>query len=260
MSETAGSAKDRLIAALDAPSMDEALRLAGKLSGTVGWFKVGSELFTAAGPRLAEKLKSAGARVFLDLKYHDIPNTAAAAARAASSLGVDMLNVHAMGGLEMMRRTMESVAGHCEREGLKRPLVVAVTVLTSMGREDLRGLGIDRAPGDVVLELAALAREAGLDGVVASAWEVGAMKERLGWDFLAVTPGVRPEWAAAGDQKRIATPAEALREGADFLVAGRPILRAADPAAAARRILEEMEAALSRAEGGPEAPFREPCP
>ncbi|MGK7344516.1 MAG: orotidine-5'-phosphate decarboxylase [Candidatus Nitrospinota bacterium M3_3B_026] len=243
MSDKAEAAKDRLIAALDVATPDEARSAAEKLSGTVGWFKVGSELFTAAGPGVVEELKSAGAKVFLDLKFHDIPNTAAAAARAAAALGVDMLNVHAMGGLEMMRRTVESVAGHCEREGLKKPLVVAVTVLTSMGREDLRGLGIDRAPGEVVLELAALAKRAGLDGVVASAREVKAVKERLGPDFLTVTPGVRPEWAAAGDQKRIATPAGAVRDGADFLVVGRPILEAADQAAAARKILEEMEAA-----------------
>jgi orotidine-5'-phosphate decarboxylase len=241
---TAMVARDKLIVALDLPSADAATRLAGKLHGHAGMFKVGSELFTAEGPVLARYLAAAGEKVFLDLKFHDIPNTVRAAAREAALAGVSMLNVHALGGLKMMEAALEG-AQVVDRGDNKRsrPLVVAVTLLTSLDRADLQDLGVTGSPEDVVVRLARLAQRAGLDGVVASAREIVAIRAACGPRFIIVTPGIRPASAAAHDQARIATPALAIEAGADYLVVGRPITQAADPVAAVDAIVAEMEKA-----------------
>ena len=239
-------ARDKLIVALDLPSADAATRLAGKLHGHAGMFKVGSELFTAEGPVLARCLAAAGEKVFLDLKFHDIPNTVRAAAREAALAGVSMLNVHALGGLKMMEAALEG-ARVVERGDSKpsRPLVLAVTLLTSLERADLQDLGVTGSPEDVVVRLARLAQRAGLDGVVASAREIAAIRAACGPQFIIVTPGIRPTSAAVHDQVRIATPALAIEAGADYLVVGRPITEAPDPVAAADAIVAEMEKALA---------------
>ncbi len=230
-------ARERLIVALDAGDREEALRLAGILAPEVGAFKVGLELFCAAGPSLVRELVERGARVFLDLKFHDIPNTVAGAARAAARLGAWMFNVHAAGGREMMRR---AVAAAEDAAGRARPLVVAVTVLTSIDARALREeVGIAREPLDQVRFWAEEARAAGLDGVVCSPLEAGVVKEACGRGFLVVTPGVRPAGVAVGDQRRVLTPAGAIAAGADYLVVGRPVTAAPDPVRAVRAIAEE---------------------
>lgn len=232
---------ERLIVALDVPGREEALRLAERLAPAGVRFKVGLELFTAAGPALVRELCERGAGVFLDLKFHDIPNTAAGAARAAARLGVWMFNVHAAGGTEMMRRAREAAMEGAAAAGRPRPLVIAVTVLTSLDARTLRDeVGLSRDPGAQAAFWAERARAAGLDGVVCSPREVAAVKAACGPEFLAVTPGVRPEGAAPGDQQRVATPAGAVAAGADYLVVGRPITADPDPLAAARRIVAEM--------------------
>lgn len=237
----AREARERLIVALDVAGREEALRLAGMLAPEVGALKVGLELFCAAGPSLVQELVEAGNRVFLDLKFHDIPNTVAGAARAAARLGVWMFNVHAAGGREMMRR---AVAAAEDAAGPRRPLVLAVTVLTSIDARALREeVGIPRMLLDQVRFWAEEALAAGLDGVVCSPWEAAAVKEACGPGFLAVTPGVRPGGAAAGDQRRVLGPAEAAAAGADYLVVGRPITAAPDPVGAARAIVAEVATA-----------------
>lgn len=225
----------RVIVALDFPDAEQALAFAAGLDPEQCRLKVGFELFVAAGPALVEALVGRGFAVFLDLKFHDIPNTVAAACRAAAELGVWMINVHAGGGRRMMEAAREALAGRGER-----PRLIAVTVLTSMGDEDLAGVGVSRPAGDQAVYLAGLARKAGLDGVVCSAQEAAAMRARLGPDFLLVTPGIRPAGAEAGDQRRIMTPAAAVSAGADYLVIGRPITRAPDPAAVLRDINAEL--------------------
>lgn len=241
------AARDKLIVALDLPSADAATRLAGKLHGHVGMFKVGSELFTAEGPVLARYLAAAGEKVFLDLKFHDIPNTVRAAAREAALAGVRMLNVHALGGLKMMEAALEGArsAGKMgsHPSSADGPLVLAVTLLTSLERADLQDLGLTGSPEEVVVRLARLAQRAGLDGVVASAREITAIRAACGPRFIIVTPGIRPTSAAVHDQLRIATPALAIEAGADYLVVGRPITEAPDPVAAADAIVAEMEKA-----------------
>lgn len=243
------TARDRLIVALDLPSAEAAARMAEKLRGRVGMFKVGSELFTAEGPVLARYLVAQGEEVFLDLKFHDIPNTVRAAAREAAQLGVSILNVHASGGRKMMEAALEGVrSAVAERHSASRPLVLAVTVLTSLSSEDLDELGMGGGgPEDAVVRLARLTQKAGLDGVVASPREITALRRACGPRFAIVTPGIRPAAAASNDQARIATPESAIRAGADFLVVGRPIIEAPDPLAAAESIVSEMEKAASRA-------------
>lgn len=237
--------ENKLIVALDVETAPQARELFGALRDTAGMFKIGSQLFTAAGPQFVREIVATGSRVFLDLKFHDIPNTVAAAGREAARLGVSIFNVHAAGGSEMMKRTAEAVTEVSEREGLSRPLVIAVTVLTSADAATLTEVGVLEGPQEQVANLARLAERCGLDGVVASPQEVVMLRstiEREG--FVIVTPGVRPAGAATHDQKRVMTPAEAVRAGADYLVVGRAILDARDPAAAAQKILEEMSGAL----------------
>jgi orotidine-5'-phosphate decarboxylase len=229
----------RVIVALDVSSAAEALALAERLPASACRLKVGKELFTAAGPALVETLVQRGHGIFLDLKFHDIPNTVAQACEAAARLGVWMINVHALGGTKMMAAAREAL----ERPGV-RPKLIAVTVLTSMGAADLAELGLGDDPEALALRLAALAQGAGLDGVVCSAREARAMRERFGTDFELVTPGIRPAHAAADDQARIATPANAIRDGSSYLVIGRPITRAADPAAALAVINAEIDLAM----------------
>jgi orotidine-5'-phosphate decarboxylase len=239
------SAKDKLIVALDLPSAAAAAQLAEKLRGRAGLFKVGSELFTAEGPVLVHYLVANGIKVFLDLKFHDIPNTVRAATREATRMGVSMLNVHASGGRAMMAAAAESARESSSALRMPRPLVLGVTVLTSLTSEDLREIGIDGGPEAAVARLARLAQSAGLDGVVASPREIAAIRRACGPSFVIVTPGIRPATADVNDQARIATPASAIQAGADFLVVGRPITAAPDPAAAAEAIVAEMERGLT---------------
>jgi orotidine-5'-phosphate decarboxylase len=240
------SARDKLIVALDVPSAEAGLRLTERLRGHAGMFKVGLENFTAEGPVLPRFLVAIGEKVFLDLKLHDIPNTVRAAARQAAQLGVSVFNVHASGGRKMMAAALAGAQeGSAGRPDGSRPLVLAVTVLTSLTGEDLAELGISGSTEEAVVRLALLARQAGLDGVVASPREVTALRRALGPGFVIVTPGIRPATAAADDQARIATPGSAIRAGADYLVVGRPITEAPDPAAAADAIVAEMEKALA---------------
>jgi orotidine-5'-phosphate decarboxylase len=236
---TSEEARKKIIFALDVNGLDEIERFAGLLSGKVGMFKVGKELFTSCGPEAVRAVQRHGGQVFLDLKYHDIPNTVAKAMLEAARLGVQLANLHALGGAEMM----ETAAAAVRREfGDQRPRLLAVTVLTSSTQETLRGVGIEHPVQEMVVRLARLAQDSGMDGVVASPLEIGPIRAACGPDFLIVTPGVRPSFAAADDQKRIMTPAEAVKAGADFLVIGRPIAKAADPAKAADLIAGEIEA------------------
>lgn len=232
---------DRLLVALDLPDAKEALALAQTLRGAVGGFKIGSRLFTAAGPEIVRALVGQGDRIFLDLKFHDIPNTVAGAVEAAVELGVWMVNVHASGGGPMLEAAR---AGADKAPAGRRPLVIAVTVLTSLDAGVLGSVGVRDAPFDQALRLARLAQAAGLDGVVASARETAAIRDACGPGFVIVTPGIRGGSAASGadDQRRTETPAGAIRAGASYLVVGRPITAAADPRAAARDIVREMTA------------------
>jgi orotidine-5'-phosphate decarboxylase len=234
------NARDRLIVALDVPTLPEARALVEALHGQVGMFKVGSQLFTAAGPDFVRELVGRGEKVFLDLKYHDIPNTVAGAVAAAASLGVALLTVHALGG----RAMLEAAVGALPALGTR---LLAVTVLTSHDARSLADLGLEADVAACVRRLATLAREAGVDGLVASPQEVALAREAAGQDVLVVTPGVRPGGAARGDQARVATPAGALAAGADYLVVGRPIIEARDPAAAAAAVVREVEQARSPA-------------
>lgn len=230
-----------VITALDVENRAEAEALVAGLDGLIDFFKVGSRLFTAEGPSMVKELQEAGARIFLDLKFHDIPATVAGSVRVATALGVRMMTLHASGGLDMMAAAASEAAETAEMLGIERPLLVGVTVLTSLSREDI---SLVLSPGgqvsDIVLRLAERAREAGLDGVVASVEETGLVKERLGSEFIVVTPGIRPSGAEVGDQKRVATPRKAAEAGSDYLVVGRPIIQAPSPAEAARAILEEL--------------------
>jgi orotidine-5'-phosphate decarboxylase len=224
----------RVIVPLDVPTLAEATELGKRLAGHVAAVKIGKQLFTAEGPAAIRAMHDLGLRVFLDLKYHDIPNTVAGAVAAAKSLGVWLLNVHASGGGEMMRAAARAVAGP------DRPLVIAVTVLTSFSEDAYRAVtGTSRTIEAQVLHLARETKAAGLDGVVASPHEIRAIRQACGPEFLIVTPGVRPADAALNDQQRVMTPAEAIRAGADYLVIGRPITAAPDPVEAARRINAE---------------------
>jgi orotidine-5'-phosphate decarboxylase len=228
--------QDRLIVALDVPDAAAARGLVDRLAGRAGMFKVGSQLFTAAGPDFVRELVGRGEKVFLDLKYHDIPNTVSNAVAEASLLGVSLMTVHALGGKAMM----EAAVGALPAMGLR---LLAITVLTSHSEDSLGEVGVGGALDASVRRLALLAQEAGADGVVASPHEVALIREACGPDFLIVTPGIRPAGASRGDQTRAATPAAALGAGADYLVVGRPITGAEDARAAAEAVVREMESA-----------------
>lgn len=239
-------AKDKLIVALDVETAAHALTLFDALRDSVGMFKIGMQLFTAAGPDIVRQIVSRGSRVFLDLKYHDIPNTVASAAIEATRLGVSIFNVHASGGYEMMRRTADAVSETAVRENIARPKAIGVTLLTSADQEILRRIGINDEPQSVVRRLALLAHESGLDGVVASAQETKIIRETVQQsDFVIVTPGIRPTAGSSHDQRRVMTAREAIRAGSDYLVVGRPVLTAQDPVQAARQIVDEIAKALS---------------
>jgi len=225
----------RIIVALDFPDAGKALAVAARLEPAACRLKVGKELFTAAGPRLISQLREAGFEIFLDLKYHDIPTTVAAACAAAAELGVWMINVHALGGRAMME------AAHAALSRRRPPpKLVAVTVLTSIGAADMQEIGLAGSPHEAVARLARLAQSCGLDGVVCSAQETRDLRQRCGPNFLLVTPGIRPAGSVADDQRRVATPSQALADGADYLVIGRPITQAADPLSALRDISAEI--------------------
>ncbi len=234
-------AKDRLIVALDVPGATQALHLVASLGDSVSTFKIGKQLFTAAGPSLVREVVSSGRKVFLDLKFHDIPNTVGSAVKSAAELGVSMLTVHASGGSKMLKAAAEAAA-----QSSAQPMVLAVTVLTSLTDADLQEIGVNGNVLTQVLRLGALARAAGCGGLVASAREAGELRRELGEGFAIVTPGVRPAGAAVGDQARVVTPGDAIAAGATHLVVGRPIIEAADPAKAAAEIVAEIEKAPSR--------------
>jgi len=232
--------KNRLIVALDVNTEEKAVKLVETLKNDVKLFKIGLELFSSGGAAIIKKIKETGCKVFLDLKFHDIPNTVAKVSRVAARLGVYMFNVHAIGGYDMMKAAAEACADEAKKLKIEKPKVLAVTILTSMDEKALKKTGIDDNMEKQVLRLASLAKEAGLDGVVASPAEAKLVRKELGNKFLIVTPGVRPTWAASNDQRRIATPKEAVKDGADFIVVGRPVIEAKDPADAARAILKEI--------------------
>ena len=235
---------NRILAALDFPDASTALAMADQLRGHVGGLKIGKQLFTAEGPALVRQLTERGDQVFLDLKFHDIPNTVAGAITSALSLGVWMVNVHASGGRAMMTAAREA-AEKAARPGGSRARVIGVTVLTSLDAAALRETGVDAEPADQVARLARLARESGLDGVVCSPQEIALVRRECGADFLIVTPGIRGASDAKGDQARTATPEGAIRAGADYLVVGRPITGASDPRDAADRIATSMRGVTS---------------
>ncbi len=236
-----GSMRERLIVALDLDDLEQATELVRSLAREVGMFKVGKQLFTHAGPQAVRLIQELGGEIFLDLKFHDIPNTVAKAAIEATRLGVKMFNVHASGSLEMMRLTVKEVERVSRQEKLRRPIMLAVTVLTSLGQEDLQRLGVEHKIADQVVRLALLTKEAGMDGVVASPHEVADIRTACGRRFVIVTPGIRLADSQRHDQRRVMTPAEAVRAGVDYIVVGRPILEAQNPIAAARAIVTEME-------------------
>ncbi len=233
--------RDRLVLALDVDSGREALQLAAELKERVGLFKVGHQLFTAAGPDIVRRIVDMGCRVFLDLKYHDIPNTVSRASAEAVKLGVRMFNLHALGGLEMMNAAVQSAGETAEKLNTERPVMLAVTILTSTDERTLRReLKITRSLRREVCHLARLANRAGMDGVVASPQEITMVRRTVRNDFVVLTPGVRPAWSDQDDQKRVMTPAQAVAAGADYLVIGRPVLQAEDRREAVEKIIQEM--------------------
>jgi orotidine-5'-phosphate decarboxylase len=239
-------AVDKLIFALDASSYEEALSWVELLSGHVGMFKVGKELFTSVGPKIVESIKQRGQRVFLDLKFHDIPNTVARASEAAVNLGVDMFNIHASGGFKMIQDTVNAVQLLAEKKSMQKPIVLAVTVLTSLNDNDLAEIGLKKNTKEQVLHLARLAKSAGASGVVASAQDIVALRTDLGDEFVIVTPGIRSSGEkVVDDQKRTLSASEAVKLGADYIVIGRPISQTKDPLAACQQIVREIAEGIS---------------
>ena len=234
----------KIIIALDVKNKEEARKVLESLP-EARVFKVGLELFTAEGPGMIDLVKSYGKEVFLDLKLHDIPNTVAGAVRAAVKHGVSMLTLHTSGGREMMKKAVETARETAEKENKPLPLLLGVTVLTSLKDDDLKEIGFSSGTREQVLRLARLATEAGIEGLVCSPQEIDLLRAELGQEIKIITPGIRPAWAEAQDQKRIMTPAEAIKKGADFLVIGRPITQAQPPAEAFARVVRELEAAVN---------------
>ena len=232
--------RERLIFALDVEHFGEAQKLVGLLKGHVGLFKVGKQLFTHSGPKVIDMIRRKEERAFLDLKFHDIPNTVAKAGEEATKLGSAMFTIHSLGGYEMMKRTVESSRTIAKQLNIPKPLILAVTILTSMDEEILKEVGIKTHLEQQVIRLATLAKRAGVSGVVASPREISLIRDYCGSNFLIVTPGVRPASAAKDNQKRTLTPGEAVRAGADYIVVGRPIREADDPVRAAEEIIEEI--------------------
>lgn len=238
--------RNPIVVALDVDTAEQALSLVKDLRGVVGMFKVGKQLFTAAGPDVVRKIIAMGERVFLDLKFHDIPNTVAKAGVEAARLGVSIFNLHAMGGSKMMRAAADAVNEIAERENISRPLILGVTVLTSHTQESLNEVGIEQKLEEEVVALAQLCSASGIDGVVASPQEIVPIRKAVdNSGFVILTPGVRPVGAALNDQSRVMTPVEAIRAGANYLVVGRPITAAENPVKAAQKILEEIEQATA---------------
>ena len=235
--------RERVIVALDVYNLDKVKECVGLLAQEVGMFKIGKQLFTHSGPQAVKLVHDLGGEIFLDLKFHDIPNTVAKAAVEATRMGVKMFNVHASGSLEMMVTTVKEVSRVCRQEKRRRPIMLAVTVLTSLNQDDLKRVGVDGRVEAQVVRLALLTKEAGMDGVVASPQEVADIRAACGRRFIIVTPGIRPADAARDDQRRVMTPGDAVRAGVDYIVVGRPILEAKDPLAATRAIIGEMERA-----------------
>ncbi len=241
------TAQERLVLALDLDDSDLALAIVDELRGAVGMFKVGHQLFTAFGPDIVRRITKKGCRVFLDLKYHDIPATVAKASAEAVKLGVSIFNVHALGGLDMMRAAAESAAGTAARLGMPSPVVLAVTVLTSMDEQGLRrDLKIGRSLPRTVSHFARMAQRAGLNGVVASPQEISLLRRSVRGLFVILTPGVRPLWSGKDDQKRVMTPGDAVAAGADYIVVGRPVLQADDRKDAVEKIVQEIDESLRR--------------
>lgn len=236
-------ARQKLIVALDTSDQEKLKSLIADLGDTVDVFKVGLEQYLASRGKVLDILKEKGKKVFLDLKFHDIPNTMAAAARRAVNENVWMFNIHVTGS-EAMRQVMSAATEEADKLAIECPLIIGVTVLTSLSNDDLEQLGYQGTAAESVLKRASLAKKAGLNGVVSSAREAASIKKEVGENFLTICPGVRPVWASKGDQKRIMTPSAAISEGADYLVVGRPITQAENPAEAARKILDEMEEVL----------------
>ncbi len=236
-------AKDRIILALDVDTEKQALSLVEQLSPTIGVFKVGMQLYNSCGPQIVEKINQTGGKVFVDLKFHDIPNTVAAAGKVLTRLGCYMFNIHAAGGREMMNQLVKGVYEEAKLNNISPPLTLAVTVLTSISQSQLENDMFikDKSVEETVVEWARMAQECGINGVVCSPQEITAIRNACGRDFKIVTPGIRPSWSAANDQKRITTPKEAVTMGADYMVIGRPITAADNPQAAALRIIEELE-------------------
>lgn len=238
--ETPRHPRERIIFALDVDHFSEAQRWVSLLKDRVGMFKVGKQLFTHSGPKVIDMIRQKSQKVFLDLKFHDIPNTVARAGEEATRLNVTLFNLHALGGLEMMRKTLEATRKTAKEIGIPRPLILAVTLLTSMDEVTLSQVGIQGPVSEAVGRLAALALKAGLDGVVASPQEIEIIRKRCGEEFLIVTPGIRHPFEKKDDQKRTLSPKEAIQAGADYLVIGRPIREASDPLEAVERILEDI--------------------
>ena len=232
--EESSTAKDKIIVALDLPSVDTARELISVLGPDVSWYKIGLQLFALGGPTFVQEVKSSGAKIFLDLKFHDIPNTVRSAVVSACSLGVDMLTIHLSGGSEMCQAAVRG-------RGASSTQILGVTVLTSQTEITLSEIGIQRSLTQQVLSLAALAKRTGITGLIASPLELEPLRNEFGNHFVIVTPGVRPTWSTAGDQKRFTTPADALKLGADYLVIGRPITASPDPKSAFSRIAAELE-------------------
>ena len=232
---------NRIIFALDVGNMDSAKNWVKMLKGHVWWFKVGLELFTAVGPDIVTLIKDNGIRCFLDLKFHDIPNTVAGAVRSAARTGADMMTIHLSGGRAMVKAALKAAQDESIELKIERPNIVGVSVLTSLSGDDLQEIGIDKSPGEHVAHLARFASSCGLDGLVCSAEDLAHVRHEVPKTLTLITPGIRPAWSEKGDQKRIATPSSALKAGADLLVIGRPISESTNPVQAVEKIISEME-------------------